>query len=135
MPETMRTTRVDEVTPDNPVAGDLHLDGGDLAWLDKLDAARQAIATRLRLFRGEWFLDQRVGVPYYQTILRKGVDLGVVRSAMRAAILSVPSVAEVSELTVTLDRATRAAQVRFVAVYQDGRLIRSEDYGPLIVSG
>lgn len=135
MSETMRLTRADEVTPDNPVAGDLHLVGGAISWLDGIDAARQAIESRLQAFRGDWFLDLRSGVPYYQTILRKGVDVATVRSAMREAILSVPAVVEVTELTVELDAVTRTARVRFAAVYQDGRPIRSEDYGPIIISG
>ena len=114
---------------------DLSLDaGGRLEYLDGDDAVAQEISTRLQLFQGESFTDLREGVPWYQEILVKGVDLARVRSIIRQAIQSVPAVLDVPELEVTLDRQTRSLTISWEARVASGRIIRSEDYQPLVIS-
>lgn len=124
----------------DPTTHDLTLDaGGRLEYVtdstdDAADAATvQEIKTRLLFFRGECFADLREGVPYYQEILIKGVDLGRVKAILRQAIASVPGIADVPKLEVNLDRATRAATVVFEARTKRGRVIRSADFPPLVI--
>lgn len=50
--------------------GDIHLDvSGNLAIATEAEGLRQKLETRLQLYRGEWFLDVRAGIPYVQRIL------------------------------------------------------------------
>lgn len=51
--------------------GDYVLGTGDDFHEDTPDAVAQAILTRLRLFRGDWFLDPFAGVPWKPAILGK----------------------------------------------------------------
>lgn len=118
------------------LTGDLDLDdAGRMVVLDDSDdqATAQEIATRLQFFKGECAKDLREGVPYYQEILRKGADLGRVRAIVRQVIASVPAVVDVPSVEVTLDRATRAATVTWTARTRRGSVIRSEDFGPLVI--
>lgn len=124
----------------DPESHDLALDaGGRLTFLDGSDAAQadaataQEIKTRLIFFEGESFADAREGVPYFQEILRKGVALSRVRAIVQRVIRSHPSIVDVPVCDVTLDRATRAASVRFAARTLSGRLIRSDDFPPLVI--
>lgn len=114
---------------------DLYLDaGGRLEALEDGDAATaQEIKTRLLFFKGECFADMREGVPYYQEILRKGVDLGRVKAIVRAVILSHPAIADVPRVDIDHDRAARSAVVTWEARTKTGRTIRSEDFGPLVI--
>lgn len=49
--------------------GDMLLGIGDLAFVKNLDAITQAIYTRLRLLRGEWWERRGEGLPLWQEIL------------------------------------------------------------------
>ena len=131
MATTLRTTET--ATPDNPIVGDLNLDGGDLVWLDGFDAARTAIAQRLRFQRGSYFLDQRAGLPYLGVLLRKNPNVRATQRMISETIASVPGVLSVDFVRVEVDRVNRAASVTFSAKYDNGRPIRSEDFGPLLL--
>lgn len=131
MATTLQITSTE--TPDNPVRGDLYLSAGDLLWVDGVDATREAISQRLRHVRGEFFLDQRTGVPYFGVLLRKNPNVRAAISAITAAIASVPGVLAVEDVSLTIDRPTRAASVAFVARHASGAVIRSEDFGPLLL--
>lgn len=112
---------------------DFELSGGDLIPVDGVQAAGQEIKTRLQLFKGEYFLDLREGVPYFQEILKKGVDPARVREIIRQVIESVPGIVDAPEITIDFDRAARTATVVWRARYLGGAVVRSEDFGPLIV--
>ncbi len=119
----------------DPESHDLSLDaGGRLEFLDTGDdATAQAIKSRLLFFKGESFIDAREGVPWYTEILIKGVDLARVRAVIRQAIASVPGVVDVPRVDVVLDRTTRALTITWTARNATGRVIRSEDFPPLII--
>lgn len=52
----------------------------DIDWFnlklteDNLESVAQKIKIRLLRYFGEWFLDNTVGVPYFQEILKKGTS-------------------------------------------------------------
>jgi len=116
-------------------AHDLALDGaGRLLFVDDDAATVQEIKTRLLFFKGESFNDARAGVPYFQEILKKGTAPGRVKALLRKAIMSHPQVIDVSSLTLDVDRITRVASVAFVARTLTGRILRSEEFGPLVLS-
>jgi hypothetical protein len=130
-----KTTAADA---DNPVISDLHLVGGDAEILgdgDELEATAQEVRSRLLLFRGSFFGNLREGVPWYQEILVKGPNVPRIREILRQAILTHPAIVDVLSLVITTDRATRAATVTWSARTVDGRIVRSEEHGPVIVGG
>jgi len=118
----------------DPNTHDLAIDsGGRLRYVEDDAATAQEIKTRILFFRGENFMDTREGVPYYEEILEKGVDLARVREIFRKVIQSVPAVVDVPLLTLDLDRTTRALTVVWEARTNTGRVIRSADFPPLVV--
>ena len=62
----MATITVRALDPDTwePLAGN-----GQDSFISDLQAVTQIIATRLKLFQGEWFLDLLDGLPLFQNIL------------------------------------------------------------------
>lgn len=118
----------------DPESHDLALDaGGRLLSVEGDDATAQEIKTRLLFFKGEAFTDAREGVPYFQEILKKGVSLPRVRAIIRQVIQSHPGIVDVPVCAIELDRATRAATIVWQARTLAGRIIRSEDYPPLVI--
>jgi len=128
-----RLTRAADLGPANPIEHDLYLDGGDLDTVDDDTATAQEIKTRLLFFKGESFADLREGIPYFQEILRKGVDNNRARAIIRQAILSVPAIVDVDSIEFIVDRLTRAATVTWSARTNTGTVVSSGDFGPLLV--
>jgi hypothetical protein len=86
-----------------------------LKLIDGIDQARQELSSRLKFFRGEYFLDTTIGVPYYQDILRKGASRNLVEGEIKAVIVGTPSVISLVSYSSAFDASTRAYTVRFVA--------------------
>ena len=51
-----------------------------------LDGIRQQVMLRLGFFKGEWFLDEETGLPWYEEILVKNPNMIRVRDIFRTAI-------------------------------------------------
>lgn len=106
---------------------DLAIEKGDLVLVDGREAISQHLRLRLSMFKGEWFLDQRVGIPYFQSILVKNPNLAVVRGIYSKAITTTPGVTAVDKLEVILDHDTRRLRVSFTAQTSDGPVVYDEE--------
>lgn len=102
---------------------DLDLSQDRAAIVDGPDAIAQKIGIRLRFFLGEWFLDERVGIPYYQQVLRKNPNLVIVEGLFRRTIASTPGVEEITAFSFTVDAASRTATLEFSARVSSGEII------------
>lgn len=91
--------------------GDLEITRGRLRVVTGTEALAQRLRVRLRLFRGDWFLDQLAGVPYHDYVLRKRTSPGVRREVFRRAIATTRGVREIVSLDVRLDQRTRMLTV------------------------
>lgn len=87
------------------------------------DAVIQRIRQRFRMFRGEWFLDKRLGIPYYEEILVKNPDVGVVTTIFRQVLTDTPGVARVASMKARVDRGARELVTSFEAVLEDPTII------------
>ena len=97
--------------------GDLDYTEGKLTVVTGVDAIRQRWLIYIRTFLGEWFLDQLIGVPYFQQILEKGISRQIIKQVFTAASLEVPGVIQVVGVVVdSLDVATRFAEVTVTAI-------------------
>jgi hypothetical protein len=86
---------------------DLAVSGQDLQLVAGKDAIRQALDIRLKFFRGEWFLDLNIGMPWLQQVLIKGPSPSLLTAVFRKEILGTPGVKSLSSLDLQFDRATR----------------------------
>lgn len=102
--------------------GDLDLAGGRRFVRDR-DYIAQKIRQRLLFFRGEWYKDTTLGVPWIQQVFVKNPSLEVIRGLVRTAILAVPGVTSCPTCTIDYDRATRSATITFVCVYGQGQTL------------
>lgn len=118
---TIRDLKID------PSTGDLVIENGDLVFVEGLSAIAQAVRSRLRLFRGEWFADLDAGVPWFQAILLKNPNLTEVRDTLRQTILGTVGIASIVAFDLTLDAATRTATLVFSAIADTGELIAFDE--------
>lgn len=114
----VRDLKIDRTT------GDLALDPltGDLAFVSDLDAIAQAIDQKLSLFRGEYFLDESLGMPYFEEIFVKNPNMIAVREWFRTTILSVDGVLEVKSLSLDYVTVSRDLSVDFIVSTDLGEL-------------
>lgn len=79
-------------------------------YRDEPAAVAQSILTRLKLWLGEWFLDQSEGTPYQQAVLGKHTKKSL-EPAMRARILETPNVQSLDTFETLQDGETRRTTV------------------------
>ncbi|HEV7717112.1 MAG TPA: hypothetical protein VGO53_16055 [Steroidobacteraceae bacterium] len=91
--------------------GDLDVQTGRLRAVTGTEALAQRLRVRLRLFRGDWFLNVLEGVPYHDFVLRKRTSPGVRREVFRRAIAEMRGVLDVVSLDVQVDPRTRTLSV------------------------
>ncbi len=86
--------------------------GGQQAdfYRDSPEAVAQAVLTRLRLLRGEWFLDTTEGMPWLTEVLGK-YTTSTADAAIRQRILTTPGVTELTAYSSTYDAETRTLSV------------------------
>lgn len=94
--------------------------------VEGIDAVLQRVMIRVRFVMGEWFLDTRLGVPYFQRVLVASPDLRAIQVLFERVFLSVPEVRAVVGVRLTLDRTIRRLRVDgFTLVLGDGTKVRT----------
>lgn len=92
------------------------------------------LKTCLQMFLGEWFLDTRLGMPYFQAILGvKQPQLPALKKIFDSAIRQREGVADVPLLEVTFDSAARTLRVDLRVLTSDGFIITGGTHAPFIV--
>lgn len=92
-------------------SGDLDTTAGRLTLTSGAESVRQHWQIRNKFFLGEWFLDRRIGVAFFQQILIKGTPLDHVRDIFRKVLSRTPGVRTVSRFDFTFDGATRELRI------------------------
>lgn len=113
--------------------GDLQLVNGRFRKITGKEEKAQKINARLGLFLGEWFLDSRVGSPWYEVVLVKNPDLEVVKQVFRRIIGSVEGIAEVRDVSLDFNTETRLLSYDYEALDDEGQEITGGSGEPFIV--
>lgn len=85
----------------------------EYAEVEGQDQTAQELFLVLNTYLGEWFLDNRVGIPYFQDILIKSPRGNVVTTYLRNAILSVEGVISITTFDIDLNAERRVLTVNF----------------------
>lgn len=102
--------------------GDEYADETGLAMTGDLPGIKQQTTLRLGFFKGEWFLDEERGVPWYEEIIVKNPNLIRIREIFRDAILSVTGIREVTFMDLLFSAYARTLSVNFRASTDLGEL-------------
>lgn len=80
----------------------------------------QRLLIRLRTFRGEWFLDENLGIDYFGQILGKNRNKSTVDTIIQSEILQEQEVLQLAEYNSAYDNALRKLNISFKARTLDG---------------
>ena len=94
---------------------DIKVEGGNVSFLTGIDAIRQHLGNRLQVFKGEWFLDESIGIPFFDEVKKKNPDIAVLNAIFSSAILQTPGIVSLDELNFDLDGAARELRIQFSA--------------------
>jgi hypothetical protein len=111
-----------KLTPGN----DLDVTNGALSLVTGSAEIGQNLKNRLGFFFAEWFLDRRLGVPWFQAILGKNRSPAAVREIIADAALTTPGLEEILSLTVDVDTAQRSASVALRGRITSGEVVDFE---------
>ena len=106
--------------------GDWDITNNQLQLVTGQDEIAQKISNRLKLFLGEWFLDVRLGVPWFSKILKKNPNPSEIEAILIQQIIETTGVVTLNSIELSLDNATRKLRVEFEAQTTDGILNFSE---------
>lgn len=106
---------------------DLILEGGSFKLVNDAEETIQHVRTRLLTYQGEWFLNLLAGVPYFQEIFTKPVNLANIESIFKTAILETDGVSKLLEFSMDYEgNSTRRLTVSFSAETEYG-VINTEE--------
>jgi len=94
-------------------SNDLVIENGDFVFARGIDAVAQSCRIALQMFEGEWFLDQSVGIPYWQQILgfKPAIAMRAARLAFTSELRAVSGVLDVVQMDITYDNVLRSMSV------------------------
>lgn len=102
---------------------------------DAVIAAAVKLKHRFQFFKGEWWLDTRLGVPYFDVVFgQKNPNLEIIKRMIRRIILSCPPITDVKRLDLYFVKKDRLLAFEFEAVAEDGRTVSGGPGLPYLVS-
>ena len=105
---------------------DIDLGSGDLELFTLTeDLAVQMVKMNLLLYKGEWFRDIDIGIPYVQEIFGNKNTKSAADANIKNAILSTDYIRSITSYTGSIDPLTRTYKVIFSAVTDSGELINN----------
>lgn len=107
---------------------ELVLVNGDLVLTTTdMDNIYQNIKQNLRIFKGEWFLDRTLGLPYFESILIKNPNSALVATLYKNKILETKGVTKLNAFSMEFDSASRQLSVTFEATITTGEVLYFEE--------
>jgi hypothetical protein len=104
----------------DPITGDLDMSQGLRFTEDLQTYVVQRLDENFSFFLGEWFLNLRLGIPYFEKVIGQKPDLALLQTLLSRAALQTVGVASVPSFRVAFDRDTRRAAPSFSIVLTDG---------------
>ena len=103
-------------------SNDIEISDNTLKIITDIEEIAQLLKTRLKLYRGEWFLNTTVGVPWLQEILGKVNTKNGIESIIKDEILKTPGVKSLEAFELDIDASERLLTVTFKVNTESGIL-------------
>ncbi len=113
--------------------GDVDISQGLRFTSDLKTYVAQRLDENMSFFLREWFLDQRLGLPYFEAVIGQKPDFPLLDSLYRQAARLTVGVASVPNMQIAFDRRERRASVRFSVTLKDGSQLTDADIGQAFI--
>jgi len=125
------------IDDNNPIAGDIYLgnDSSPVLTTTLSEQVAQQLYIRFKFFRGEWFLDETVGFPWFQLVLGQKTPIDIVAQLIRQLILTTPGVKSLESLEMGTVTAARSISPRFSCTLDNGAVLTSDSFSAFVIGG
>lgn len=106
---------------------DIYVGTYDLELVESVEVVSQDVLVRLQFFLGEWFLDTRLGVPYFEKILGHKPRLTALKELFRKVIVSTPGMIALTDFLINYEGTTRTLPIQFVGQADSGTFEFNEE--------
>lgn len=107
-----------------PSTGDLTLLNYNLRLTNTMQQfLSQKIENTLKTINGEFFANERIGIPYFQQVFGKSIDLNSVSSIFKSAVLNIPEVDSILKFETEYDPRTRIFEIDYTVKAVDDTVI------------
>lgn len=108
----------------NPNTYDIETENNNLRFTKNVtEWLSVKLEARLKTFFAEWFVNRTIGIPYFQEILKKQVDINNVQVILSNVIKQTTGVEELINFTIDYNGTTRKYFYNFEVVSTDGTLV------------
>lgn len=115
-------------------SGDLDISSGNLVVSrDVAQVTAWKLSNLFDFWKGEWFPDARLGVPYLQYVFIKNPNLKIIADIFRRILLSAPAVSAINELDLDYTPRLRTIDPTFVVTVDDGTQLTGGVGTPFII--
>ena len=115
--------------------GDLDISSGNLRVEQSISQCTAwKLSNLFGMFKGEWFLDQRQGVPYFQYVMISNPKLSLIGNIFRKVCLSAPGVASVSSIQLDFTPRARTLVATIQAQTNEGATLTGGVGKPFIIT-
>jgi hypothetical protein len=115
--------------------GDLDISTGNLVVNQSISQTTAwKLSNLFGFFKGEWFLDQRQGVPYFQYVMVSNPNLNLIGNIFRAVCMSAPGVASVSDVQLDFTPRTRSLIATIQAQTNEGATLTGGIGTPFVIT-
>lgn len=105
---------------------DLNITNNELVLITGVDETSQNIEINLKTILGEWFLDESIGVPWFNEIFIKRSSLSQAQSILINQIQNTNGVTKINDLTFDFNNSTRQLSVSTRVTSEDGDIILND---------
>lgn len=105
---------------DYKIQNDIVLENGDYVFVKDESATVQRLRQKLNLWKGEWFLNKRAGVPWLEDVLRSKSRPALLRTLFFNIIQQDPGVRKLESLEILTEKTERRLSVNFKVQLIDG---------------
>jgi hypothetical protein len=103
---------------------DLIVENGNLKFTSNDgEYISQKIENLLLFFQGEWWLNEDLGLPYYESILVKNPDFNLISTIFKEEILTIEEVETIEKFEVDYDNSLRKLTIFFAVKTTSGDTI------------
>jgi hypothetical protein len=97
----------------NLVTREMDYADNDGAIVTQRAQVAQNISNRLRMIYGEWFLDTRLGVPWFENVFVKNPDMSAVDIIIKSVISETPEVTGITAYSSAINKGLRKLTIAF----------------------
>jgi hypothetical protein len=98
---------------------DILITSGEPSFTSGVDSIKQHLEIRLQTFAGEWFLNESIGLTYFDDVFKKNPDLTILNTIFTKLILDTPGIIALDALTFSLEN-TRQLSISLTATTAAG---------------